>query len=421
MRVCVASFVFACLWSCCCMAGDYDVITSSYGEPELIAGLGQLAKDGNGDWINGWLPAMEGTNALHVELSNTHVTMADAAGNLYLADKASHSVLKMTPEGRIHTVAGTHVAGNGSDTPQPGTNVALANPNGLYVLPEGTVYILDRDNEKIRKLDTNGVMATVVTDTLPLATGRGLWVSADERTIFYTAWSEVRKWTPTGGVEVYSTGYDSLGNIDVDPMDGELVVTDPGDHYVYKVFPDGSRQVIAGNGSGAKQGDGGPATNAGLDEVRGIAFLPHGGYFLASKGDGDIWYVDTNAIAHEFIQGDGSSTSLPYDEICEPRGVSVTPWGDLIITENDNAVVRVARRKLALCGADRAPPSGFSMTWYSAPSADYSLQFSDSLTETNWQERVEMSGTPSNIVTTYTDTNALSVSEGFYRIKRTTP
>ena len=415
MKTWVVPVLYLCLWSCCCIAGDYDVITASYGEPELIAGLGQQQD------VNGWLPSMEGTNALHVELSNTHMTMADAAGNLYFADKESHSILKMTPDGNIHTVVGTHNAGNGGDTVQPGTSVALSNPNGLYMLPEGTTFILDRDNDKIRRLDTNGTVRTIVTNTLPLLAGRGLWVSADESTIFYTAHTDLRKWSESGGVTTYASGFSSLGNIDVDPTDGNVVVTDRGAHRVYRVYPDGTRDVIAGDGTTQNHGSGGPATNAGLDEVRGIAFLPHGGYFLATQGDGDIWYVDTDNIAHEFIQGSGSSTPLPYDEICEPRGISIAPWGDLIVTESDYAVVRVVPRTLAFSDMSASPPSGVSITWYSMPSADYSVQFSDSLTETNWHTVAETPGTPSNIVSTVTDTNALSISQGFYRIKRETP
>lgn len=415
MRVFASAILFLWCSACAVGAGDYDVILSSYGELERVAGLGQQQD------VNGWLPSMEGADALHVELSNTHMTMADAAGNLYFADKESHAILKMTPGGTLHTVVGTHVPGNGGDAVQPGPSVALSNPNGLYVLPEGTVYILDRDNDKIRRLDTDGTVRTVITNTLPLRVGRGLWVSADEDTIFYTAETDLRKWTPGEGVTTYASGFDSLGNIDVDPTDGNIVVTDRGAHRVYRVFSDGTRTVIAGDGTTQNHGDGGPATNAGLDKVRGIAFLPHGGYFLATQGDGDIWYVDTNSVAHEFIQGSGSSTPLPYDEICEPRGISIAPWGDLIVTENDYSLVRMVRRRLTFRDADAEPSSGFIMTWYSMPSAEYSVQFSDSLTETNWRTVVETPGTPAAVVTSHTDTNALAVSQRLYRIRRKTP
>ncbi len=408
----IASLLLCLCWSRCAAAGDYDVILASYGEPELIAGVGQQ-KD-----VNGWLPSMEGANALSVELSNTHMTMADAAGNLYLADKESHSILKMTPDGNVHTVAGTHSAGNGGDTPQPGTAVALSNPNGLYVLPNGTAYILDLDNDKIRKLDTNGIIETVVADTGDLSVGRGLWVSDDGDTIFYSCSTVIRKWTAANGVSVYSSGFASLGNLDVDPRNGVLVATDRGAHRVYRVYADGTREVIAGDGTTQNHGDGGPAVDAGLEGVRGIAFLPHGGYFLATHDDGDIWYVDTGDTAHEFIKGDKRSTPMPYDTVCEPRAVSIAPWGDLIITENDHAVVRVVRRKRAFSTVTLQPPTALDISWYSMPTMTYTVQFTDEAMPTNWRTLAVVAGTPSNIVTTFSDTNALSAKRGFYRIGR---
>ncbi len=360
---------------------------------------------------------MEGTNALAAELSNTHMTMADARGNLYLADKESHGILKIAPDGTIRTVVGTHVEGNGGDAPQPGTSVALGNPNGVYVLPEGTVYILDRDNDKIRRLDTNGVVRTVIANTGPLRAGRGLWVSPDGSNIFYTASSEGREWTAGEGVTTYATGFSSLGNIDVDPRDGNLVVTDRGAHLVYRIFPDGSREVIAGDGTTQNNGDGGPATSAGLDNVRGIAFLPHGGYFLATQGDGDIWYVDTDGIAHMFINGKKSSSQLPFDEVCEPRGISVTPWGDLIITENDFGVVRIVRRKLAFLASSSTPGGGLGIAWHSMPSQNYRVEYSGSLSPPDWRELRTMAGAASNIVTTSSD--AEGASTRFYRVVET--
>ena len=81
-------------------------------------------------------------------------------------DKNSHSVLKVTPDGRIHTVAGTHVSGNGPDTPTTATNVALSFPNGLWLGADGMVYVLDTGNSKVRWLDTNGVLTTLFTDTV---------------------------------------------------------------------------------------------------------------------------------------------------------------------------------------------------------------------------------------------------------------
>lgn len=393
------------------LTGDYERIIASYGEPELIAGRGQQQD------VNGWLPSMEFTNALQAELSNTHMTQSDAAGNLYLVEKESHAVLKMTPDGRIHTVAGTHQAGNGGDASQWGPEVALSNPNGLYVLPGGTAFILDRDNNKIRRLGTNGWVRTVVTNTLPLLAGRGLWVSPDETTMFYTGTTVVRKWTPAGGVVTYADGFDNLGNMDIDPTDGNLVVTDRGAHRVYRVFPDGSREIIAGDGTTQHHGDGGPATSAGLDKVRGIAFLPHGGYFLATQGDGDIWYVDTDQVAHEFLAGSGSSTPLPHSGICEPRAISLTARGDLIITENDYSVVRVLRRKVVLSEVLQASSSQVGMAWTSMPEQPYTVRFTENLAPADWQQLAEVSGQAADILTTYIATNTAGTATGFYQVE----
>ena len=45
------------------------------------------------------------------------------------------------------------------------TNVAMNQPNGLWVRGDGTVYVLDTGNGKVRRLDTNGMMTTLFTDS----------------------------------------------------------------------------------------------------------------------------------------------------------------------------------------------------------------------------------------------------------------
>ena len=79
--------------------------------------------------------------------------MADHAGNIYIVDKDSHSILKVTPDGAIQTVAGTHEGGFNGDGPATGTSMCIANfPNGEWVRADGTVYVLDTDNGKVRRL-----------------------------------------------------------------------------------------------------------------------------------------------------------------------------------------------------------------------------------------------------------------------------
>src|SRR6187431_1036460 len=117
---------------------DWDQVRTAYGLLTHVAGVG-ADQD-----VNSWLPTYEGANALSVELSNPHMAQADAAGNIYIADKESNSILKVTPTGTIHTVAGTHVAGFDGDG--VATARQLNQPNGVFVLADGTFYIVDLNN-----------------------------------------------------------------------------------------------------------------------------------------------------------------------------------------------------------------------------------------------------------------------------------
>ena len=111
------------------------------------------------------------------------------------------------------------------------------------------------------------------------------------------------------------------------------------------------RERIAGNGTQSGGGSGQPARVTGLDEVRGIWFHPQGGYYLATHDGGQIWFVDDDEAIHLLIDGDDrgahAGDGLPLDtpgkKVSEPRAVTLSPAGDLIVTEHDGGYVRIAR------------------------------------------------------------------------------
>jgi sugar lactone lactonase YvrE len=157
-------------------SADWDYVRTSYGNLTHVAGRA-LDED-----ANSWNSTFEGHHdAREIELSNPHMAVADAMGNIYIADKESHSILKVTPAGTIHTVAGTHLGGNGGDG--PATQREISNPNGCFVLADGTLFVLDLDNAKIRRVGTDGQMTTVFQVPEGFRFGRGLWVSPDEQVI----------------------------------------------------------------------------------------------------------------------------------------------------------------------------------------------------------------------------------------------
>jgi len=330
-------------------ADEFDDLLSRYGNLETVAGTGTIRLNGQ----NGWQASMEGGLAIDAELSRPHITMADDAGNLYIADKWGHAIRMVSPDGIITTVAGTGASGFNGDG--LGTGSQLSEPNGLFTLGDGTNYIVDLGNNRIRRLGADGQLTTVVTETAGLGAGRGLWVSPDEQLLYYaaidpdTGSAAVRRWTPDDGASTYASGFSQLGYFDVDPTDGNLVVTDRAASLVYKILADGTKNPIAGTGGTSGGGDGFAALATGLDEVRGVAFNPDGSYFLATHRGGDIWFVDTDDMIHMLIEGDDNHThagdglplTSPGLKISEPRAITIAPNGDLLITENDYGYVRV--------------------------------------------------------------------------------
>lgn len=401
---------------------EFERVLNSYGKLRTAAGRGWIRTKGS----NGWIAAMEGGNALDAELSRPHMTMADSEGNLYIADKDAHAIRKVTTDGRIHTVAGTGVAGFNGDG--LGTAVQLNQPNGLYTFPDGTTYILDLGNSRIRKLRTDGQVTTILHDPDGIALGRGLWVSEDETLIFYASMSitaVVKKWTEAQGLTLYASGFTALGDMDVDPGDGNLVVTDRSANQVYKVFPDGTRDAIAGNGSDTGGGDGQKALETALYGVRGICFAPNGGYFVATHEGGQVWYVDTDGWIHLFIDGDndhthagdGEDIQTPGKKISEPRGVTLAPNGDLIVTENDYGYVRVVEKVLRVLEMDVTGEGAFSISWSSAPGNSYIVEFKENLLDDTWDNVGNVPADEADVITFFSDPLAAGYASGFYRVR----
>ena len=87
----------------------------------------------------------------------------DGDGNVYVGDWSNHRVRKvdvsMAPP-TISTIAGTGTTGFSGDGGQA-TAARLANPYGVAVADDGTVYIVDSTNHRVRKVATDGVITTV--------------------------------------------------------------------------------------------------------------------------------------------------------------------------------------------------------------------------------------------------------------------
>ena len=493
----LSAFVFLSATSAFCQT-EFQTVVASFGPNAITttyAGNG-FASSSTVPVGSEWIPAYEGADAGGVDLSNPHIAMGDALGNVYIADKESHSILKVTPDHTIHTFAGTHTYPYTasapytinipiSDGPALATSLNLVACNGLCVLPNGVVYIYDAGNHRIRRVGIDGVMSTIVNDPDPLwlPSGRGLWVSQDEQLIYYTQevadlsqpipptsinhpalGGVVKKWTPTGGIQAI-TAYPLVptagslelinpGSIAVHPITHKLYVCDRAEDapnanthsVVYRIDAEAAnptsgfstKTIVAGlySATSGVVSDGALATNTYLYQVRGISFMPNGGYFLCTHKGGQVLYVDTDPSGpkiHVFMHGKGSkdvdfyNSTFPLNlpvtgQFCQnqPRAVSVMPDGSLLIVSNDGGRVRKVKsvavpeiptvHSVGMTGA----PAHFELSWNSTAGRSYIIERSPDLLPGNWQ--IAGIVTATSELAAFLDTAAPASPKAFYRI-----
>jgi hypothetical protein len=94
-----------------------------------------------------------------VALQTVGGVAVDSLGNIYIADASLNRVFKVT-SGTLTVVAGNGLAGYGGDG-GPATLAYLSNPNGVAVDAAGDVFIADTSNCRIREVNTSGTISTI--------------------------------------------------------------------------------------------------------------------------------------------------------------------------------------------------------------------------------------------------------------------
>jgi uncharacterized protein (TIGR03437 family) len=203
----------------------------------------------------------DGGPAINASLSAPFAVAVDASGDIYIADYTNNRVRKVSASGIITTAAGNGNAGYSGDG-GPATSAQLNGPIGVAVDPSGDVYIADSQNYRIRKLSSNGAIATIAGNGGDGYSGDGGLATSAELA------------GPCG------VALDAAGN---------LYIGDTGNGRVRVVSPSGIITTVAGSTwYGGYSGDGGPATAAQLDDPWGIAIGTTGLVYVADSGNSAI-------------------------------------------------------------------------------------------------------------------------------------
>ena len=261
----------------------------------------------------------DGGPATRAELFSPSGVAVDAAGNLFIADTFNHRVRKVdAATGIITSVAGS--AGGFSGDGGPATTARLASPEDVALGAVDDLFIADRDNNRIRKVDAAGIIATVA------GSGeRGFSGDGGPATVAALA-------SPSG------VGVGTTGN---------LFIADRDNNRIRKVdAATGIITTVAGSGGFGFSGDGGPATAAELRLPDGVAVDSAGNLIIADTFNHRIRMVDAATRIVVTVAGTGQRGSFgdggaaTAAELDRPRGVTVDSAGNLIIADTFNDRIR---------------------------------------------------------------------------------
>jgi sugar lactone lactonase YvrE len=265
----------------------------------------------------------DGGPATSAALANPQGGVAvDASGNLFIGDTYDEHIRKVSTNGIITSVLGDGEGGYSGDG-GPATNATLDSPTGLAMDTAGNLFIVDTSNERVRKVDTNGIITTVAGNG-----GSGFIgsFSGDEGPATNAALND-----PSGGVAV-----DGFGNV---------FIADTSNSRIRKVSTNGVITTAAGNGSSGYAGDGRAATNTSLNYPWGVAVDNLGDVFIADTGNYRIREVTTNGIITTIAgngpygySGDGGRATSA--ELASPQAVAVDSSGNLFIADTYNNRIR---------------------------------------------------------------------------------
>lgn len=255
--------------------------------------------------------------------------LALVGSTLYVADSRNSTIRKIEPGGVVTTLAGLASAGSGDGV---GSAAHFREPYGVAVGKSGNVYVGDSGNVEIRKITPAGKVTTIAGQAGVYGNEDGngsaahfrdpRQVAVDGAGSVYVADrgnNSIRKITPAGDVTTLPMNLYAPEGVAVDKA-GNLYVADTGQHTIYKRTPNGQITVLAGAKSGGNlDGDGSAAR---FNFPSGLAVDASGFVYVADSGNGSIRKITPS----------GTVTTLPGHWL-RTVGVAVDKNGNVFVSD----------------------------------------------------------------------------------------
>jgi len=313
-----------------------------------------LAGSGNATFANG-----TGTAA---SFWTPYGVAVDSSGNVYVADSSNNRIRKVSPAGVVTTFAGS---GNATFAEGTGTNASFRNPQGVAIDSSGNLYVADANNNRIRKITSDGVVTTLAGNgnaTFSDGTGTNasfnspFSVSVDSSGNVYVADysnNRIRKITPTGVVTTLAgsgnaTFVDGTGaaagfywpsGVAVDSS-GNVYVADYGSNRIRKITSAGVVTTLAGSGA-ASFADG---INASFNSPIGVGLDNSGNVYVADFANQRIRRIEVLGTEVATLAGNGTPAIVEgtgqFASFNVPNGVAVDSAGNMYVADHNNHKIR---------------------------------------------------------------------------------
>jgi DNA-binding beta-propeller fold protein YncE len=264
--------------------------------------------------------AGDGGAATEAQLNNPFDLAFDPGGNLCFSDTYNHCIRRVDLRtGVIATIAGTGEQGFSGDG-GPATEARMNQPYGIVIDHSGNIYVADRLNQRVRRIDTSGVITTLAGD------GSG-------------------KFSGDGGPSARA-GLAEPNGLALDRHHRRLFIADVADNRVRVIdLSTDAISTFAGTGNGHHAGDGGPAAAADVFGARAVALAPDDSLYVLERQGSSLRRVHNGII--ETAAGTGARGYAGDDHDARhavfnaPKEMAVDPAGNVFIVDTENHAIRL--------------------------------------------------------------------------------